>query len=153
EWDGPERRSRDPINQLGRSLNRLCLEASDPYEIVAHLEALGFSLTMVKARFGMTNHFELAQALYERTPRIRDRRRSRREAAGDWASPIAIGTAFVATFFMGTFGEPGMLIPAIVVLVWSQVAAALISRAEGELPPPEQRTVRSLVVQLGLVAL
>lgn len=153
QWSGPERRSSDPVNQLGRSLNRLCLEASDPYEIVAHLEALGLSPAVVRLRYGAANHFELAQALYRRTPRIRDRRPNQPGKANDWASPLAIGLAFVTTFFMGAFSQAGMLIPAIVVLVWSQVAASLLSRAQGELSPSEQQQVRSLVVQLGAVGI
>lgn len=153
QWSGTERRSEDPINQLGRSLNRLCLEASDPYEIVAHLEALGLSPAAVRARYGVSNHFELAQALYERTPRIRGRRVPRKTKASDWVTPFAIGLAFVTTFFMDAFGEIGMLIPAIVVLVWSQVAASLLSKAQGELPRSEQHELHSLVVQFGVLAI
>lgn len=152
EWPGEERRSRDPINQLGRSLNRLCLEATDPYEIVAHLEALGFHTPAVLARFGVSSHFELAHALYQRTPRIRNRGTVTKRAKNDWATPVAMALAFVTTYLMGAFNQATMLIPAIVVLVWSQVGAAIISKAQGELSPIEQRRVSALMVQLGAAA-
>lgn len=153
EWPGEERRSRDPINQLGRSLNKLCLEATDPYEIVAHLEALGFHTPAVLARFGFKSHFELAHALYHRTPRIRGNAYGTKAAQSDWVTPVAMALAFVATYFMGAFNQATMLIPAIVVLVWSQVGAAIIAKAQGELPTPEQHSVSSLMVQLGAAAL
>jgi hypothetical protein len=57
---GNERRSAHPINQLGRALDQLCLEASDPFEIAAHLEALGYNNANVAARYGVADHFELA---------------------------------------------------------------------------------------------
>lgn len=152
-WSGVERRSRHPIDQLGRSLNRLCLEASSPYEIVAHLEALGLNSPTALARFGVTSHFELAHALYERTPRIRERREPKRKTKRDWATPAAMGMAFVITFLLGAFSQVEMLAPAIVVLVWSQVGSALLMKARGELPRADQTGVLGLVVQLGLLAL
>lgn len=152
EWPGEERRSRDPINQLGRSLNRLCLEATDPYEIVAHLEALGFHTPGVLARFGVSSHFELAHALYQRTPRIRDQGAASTSARNDWRTPVAMVLAFVTTYYMGAFSQATMLIPAIVVLVWSQGGAAIIAKAQGELSSTEQRDVSALLVQIGALA-
>lgn len=152
-WVGPERRSRAPVDQLSRSLNILCLEASGPYEIVAHLEALGFNSATALARFGVSSHFELAHQLYERTPRIRSRQKAKRKRTADWATPVAMGLAFVATFLLGAFSQVEMLAPAMVILVWSQVGAALLQKAKGELPRPEQRTVLSLLVQTGVLAI
>lgn len=152
-WAGAERRSSDPIDRLGRSLNRLCLEASDPYEIVAHLEALGLNSPTALARFHVTSHFELAHALYERTPRIRERREPKRKDKRDWATPTAMGLAFVITYFQGAFSQVEMLAPAVVVLVWSQVGSALLMKAKGELPRADQRGALAVIVQLGLVAL
>lgn len=151
-WAGPERRSRDAVNDLGRSLNSLCLEASSPYEIVAHLEALGFNSATALERFGVSSHFELAHLLYERTPRIRSRPGVRKELTRDRATPVAMGLAFVATFLLGAFSQVEMLAPAMVILVWSQVGAALLLKAKGELQRSEQRRVLAFLVQLGLLA-
>lgn len=152
-WDGPERRSRAPVDQLGRSLNLLCLEASGPYEIVAHLEALGYNSASALARFGVSSHFELAHQLYERTPRIRDRYKVKRKRTGDWATPVAMGLAFVATFLLGAFSQVEMLAPAMVILVWSQVGAAVLQKAKGELLRTEQGVVLAFLVQLGILAI
>lgn len=153
EWAGKERRSRDPIDQLGRSLNQLCLEATDPYEIVAHLEALGFHTPAVLARFGVSNHFELAHALFERTPRIREQVTASKPPKNNWATPIAMALAFVTTYYMGAFAQATMLIPAMVVLVWSQVGAAIIAKAQGELSAQDQRKTYALMVQMGTLAI
>ncbi|GEM_PF-230092 len=67
-WTGRERRSADPVKQLARSLNQLCLEAVDPYEIAAHLESLGYNRYRVRQEFGMDGPFDLARRLYQLTP-------------------------------------------------------------------------------------
>jgi hypothetical protein len=152
-WTWDERRSQDPVNLLGRSLNRLCLEASDPYEIVAHLEALGFNSPTALARFGMTSHFELAHELFRRTPRIRERREPKKKSTRDLATPIAMGLAFVVTFVLGAFSQIAMLAPALVVLIWSQGGAALLMKARGELQTGERQDVLAALVQLGALAI
>lgn len=149
DWSGPERRSRDPINDLGRSLNSLCLEASSPYEIVAHLEALGLNSATALERYGVATHFELAHLLYERTPRIRNRSEMKSKTPRDWTTPVAMGVAFVVTFLLGAFSNVEMLAPALVILVWSQVSAALLEKSKGELQKGEQRQVLAFLVQLG----
>lgn len=152
EWPGEERRNRDPVSQLGRSLNRLCLEATDPFELVAHLEALGYHTPAVLARYGVRSHFDLAHALYQRTPRDHGHGGNIKKVKSDWATPGAMALAFVTTYYMGAFNQAAMLIPAIVVLVWSQMGAAVIAKAHGELSTHEQRSVSALVIQVGALA-
>lgn len=152
-WSWDERRSQDPVNLLGRSLNRLCLEASDPYEIVAHLEALGLNSPTALARFGMTSHFALAHELYERTPRIRERREPKKKSPRDLATPIAMGLAFVVTFLLGAFSQVAMLAPALVVLIWSQGGSALLMKARGEFQAGERQDVLAALIQIGAVVL
>lgn len=150
-WSGPERRSRDPINQLSRSFNRLCLEASDRFEIIANLEALGFNSPTALHRLGVDDHFELGNALYARTPRTFERKRPAVARDRDWLSPIAMVLALLVTFGLGAYSSSIELAPAIWVLVWSQVAAALLSKARGELDEDAYGPVLSLLLQLGLV--
>lgn len=150
-WSGPERRSRDPINQLSRSFNRLCLEASDRFEIIANLEALGFNSPTALRRLGVDDHFELGNALYARTPRTFERKRPALARDRDWLSPIAMVLALLVTFALGAYSTSIELAPAIWVLVWSQVAAALLSKAQGELDEDAHGPVLALLLQLGLV--
>ncbi len=150
-WGGDERRSKDPVDILSRSLNKLCLEASDPYEIVAHLEALGYNSATALERLGVSNHFELAQQLYHRTPKVRSRAAPKARVPPDWATPMAMVLSFVVTFLLGAIDRNLVLAPALVVLVWSQVGAALLARARGTLDTAGQAGVLAFLLQAGLV--
>lgn len=152
-WSGSERRSRDPVNQLSRSFNRLCLEASDRYEIVAHLEAMGYNTPAALSKLGVANHFELAEALYARTPRAFGHNWTVRVEAREWWGPIAMVLALVATFGLGAYATPLALIAATWVLVWSQVSAAVLSKAHGELEASRHPGVLAVLLWLGLVGL
>jgi hypothetical protein len=152
-WAGLERRSRDPVNQLARSFNRLCLEASDRYEIVANLEAMGYNTPSALAKLGVENHFALADALYARTPRAFGDHRPAHTERRDWWGPVAMVLALVATFGLGAYASPLALVAAGWVLVWSQVSAAMLSRAQGELGPDSQRQVLTVLMRAGLVGL
>ncbi len=149
-WDGPERRSRDPVDRLGRSLNRLCLEAADPYEIVANLEALGYNSVSAVRRVGATDKFALGEALFARTPKSRPRATPVRAADRDLASPLAMVAALAATLVLGTAAAQIPWAPVLFVLVWSQAAATLVSRAHGDLGPEGARDVLSVAVRFGV---
>lgn len=151
DWVGAERRSSDPVNQLGRSLNSLCLEATDRYEIVAHLEALGYNSPTALKRLGFDNHFDLASELFRRTPRRAVTRRVKSFREHDALTPIAMALTFVITFALGAFSSSAVLVPAILVLVWSQVGAALLAKAHGELELHRQPHVLALIMVLGLL--
>ncbi len=152
-WSGPERRSRDPINQLSRSFNRLCLEASDRFEIVAHLEALGFNSPSALAKLGVTDHFELATALYDRTPKTFEHKRTGTAYERDWVSPIAMVLTLIVTFVLGAFSTETILAPALWVLVWSQIASSLLSKAEAEIGTGKRLEVLGPLMLLGLAGL
>lgn len=66
-YNGYDRRSGDPLNQLGRHYNQVCIIAVDPLQIAAALEADSLDDT-VAARYGKVNIFELAEALYHKVP-------------------------------------------------------------------------------------
>jgi len=152
-WSGPERRSRDPIDQLSRSFNRLCLEASDRFEIVANLEALGFNSPSALSKLGVSDHFELAKDLYARTPTTFERRRPLAQPERDWLGPIAMVLALLVTFALGAYATTIQLAPAIWILTWSQVAAALLSRAAGEIGREEHDHVLAILMQLGAIGI
>ncbi len=67
-YRGPERRSEDPLNLLGRRLNAVCVEAVDPLQIAAALEADGLDDELVASTYSMASVFELAEHLYYRVP-------------------------------------------------------------------------------------
>lgn len=152
-WSGPERRSRDPIDQLSRSFNRLCLEASDRFEIVANLEALGFNSPSALSKLGVSDHFALAKDLYLRTPTTFERKRTVVKPERDWLGPIAMVLALLVTFVLGAFSTSLELAPAIWILTWSQIAAALLSKAAGEIDLEEHEKVLAILMQLGLVGI
>lgn len=150
-WGGAERRSQEPIDLLSRSLNGLCLEAVDQYEIVAHLEALGYNSAKALARLGIDDHFALARELYSRTPRVRKEREraARHPQFADFVTPLSMALAFVVTFMLGALDDQTSLAPAITVLAWSQFGAALIERARGALDARAQLSVIALCMQVG----
>jgi hypothetical protein len=152
-WSGPERRSQDPVDRLARSLNRLCLEATDAYEIVAHLEALGYNTPSALARIGAVDHFKLAEALYARTPKSFARQRPTVRHERNLAAPVAMVLALAVTFGLGAYATASALVAATWVLVWSQVSAALLGRAEGELGQTAQSKVLAVLLRLGLLGL
>lgn len=152
-WVGPERRSLDPVNQLARSLNQLCLEASDRFEIVAHLEALGLNSPEALEELGFDDPFDLARDLYARTPRAFTRQRCMVERHLGWLGPIAMVLTLAVTFPLGAFSGTQVLIPAIWVLLWSQLGATLLARAPGDLAAQAQDELLAIVMHVGLAVL
>jgi hypothetical protein len=152
-WTGPERRSQDPVNRLSRSFNRLCLEATDPYEIVAHLEALGYNTPSMLARLGMEDHFKLAEALYARTPKSFAQQRPDVLHERNWVGPVTMVMALVVTFGLGAYATANALLAATWVLIWSQASAALLSRAEGDLGRESRARVLTILLRVGVLGL
>jgi hypothetical protein len=66
---GRERRSGEALNRLARQHYNLCRNATDPFELAAQLESLGYNRYRVKREFGLRNTFELAERLFALTPR------------------------------------------------------------------------------------
>lgn len=64
-----ERRSPDPLNELGRRLNSACVMANHPLEIAAALESEGISDRIAHAAYGYPDVFSLAEELFRRIPR------------------------------------------------------------------------------------
>lgn len=153
DWSGPERRSRDPIDRLSRSLNRLCVEAADPYEIVAHLEALGLDGPEAQRTYGTRDHFALATALYERTPTRLARHRSTPVIDREAMAPIAMVITFVVTFALGVLADAMVLAPALWVLVWSQIGSSLLDRSHSELGEEDRAGVLAVLMRVGIIGI
>ena len=148
-----ERRNTGALSQLGRTLDRLCLEAADPFEIAAHLEALGYNNPSVTARYGVADHFELARELFYRTPRRLKLRRPKTALRRPYARQAVMVLTLFVTAAVGMVAGVAAWGPVVWLLVWSQLGGGLLNRAKGELAAPEQARVLSLVVLLGLAGL
>jgi hypothetical protein len=68
-YDGRERRSIDPLAALSREYDQLCVEATDPWEIAAGLEAAGVDDRRARREFGVASVFDLAIELFLNVPR------------------------------------------------------------------------------------
>jgi hypothetical protein len=66
---GRDRRSQAALYQLARQLYHVCRNAADPFELAAQLESLGYNRYRVTREFGLRTTFELAEQLFEVTPR------------------------------------------------------------------------------------
>jgi hypothetical protein len=69
-WTGPDtnRRSAEPIAELGRQHDVLCRQACDPLEIAAVLEAAGLDDRRSRSDFQAAGVFEVAEQLWSRVP-------------------------------------------------------------------------------------
>ena len=64
-----DRRSRCSVDVLSREHDALCLNATDPLEIAAGLEAAGISDRRARAAYDTATVFELAEQIYRQVPR------------------------------------------------------------------------------------
>ena len=64
----PERRSGDPLAVLSRQLNAACVQAVQPEELAAILEAEGYTDALIEARYGDQNVFACAERLFRMVP-------------------------------------------------------------------------------------
>lgn len=65
---GVERRSTDPLNQLGRQWDRVCRQAVAPGEIMVALEAAGLNDAIARERYGCADLLDCAERLYQLVP-------------------------------------------------------------------------------------
>jgi hypothetical protein len=152
-WRGFDRRSQDPIDRLGRAFNRLCLEATDRFEILAHLEALGYNDPAALESLGVDDRFELARRLYERTPTSFALRPPDRHQDRDRVGPAAMALTLGVTLVLGAYASTALIAPALWVLVWSQLGAAVLARADAIFERPVRARVLAALLQLGMVGL
>jgi hypothetical protein len=68
-YSGPERRSTQQFARLAREHDQLCIEACDPWEIAAGLEAAGVDDRRARAEFAVASVFDLAVELFGSVPR------------------------------------------------------------------------------------
>ncbi|MEZ4631324.1 MAG: hypothetical protein R2880_11540 [Deinococcales bacterium] len=145
-----DRRSQDPVNQLSRLLDTLCVEAASEHEIVAHLESLGYNSHRVQQEFNRENVFDLASEMFRRTPRkIREKSFASVEGRPLWLRHIIMLCAIIAALFMsGITGKAWVIL--LWVICWSFMGNFLIGKAPSERPESEHKAVTGAILYLGL---
>lgn len=144
----------EDLETLAQELAELLRQVSDPFELAAHLEVLGYNRYRVERTFGLPNTFALAQALFARA------RRDFRPKAKAPAVPGVLGLRHLAMALSlaGSLGvflqtqEVGWL-PALFLLTWSQLAARASLRAAVEMDQTGARRVVAALAWLGLLGL
>lgn len=150
-----ERRSGDPLNQLGRRLGHVGPEAVDPLEIAAHLEALTGSSDGLAREYGANSRFEVAQRLFERIPRraqvLAPPARHAHEDA--WQHQVAALLALIVTVLFAV--QASLATPAAVVglVIWSLMGSALLARSDAMLGPAQRPSTIGWWAQVGVLAL
>ncbi|GLV48801.1 hypothetical protein TJA_19040 [Thermus sp. LT1-2-5] len=140
------------LQDLARSLQDLLAQVSDPYELAAHLEVLGYNRYRVERLFDLPSTFALAQALFALAQRdFRPRAKAPRPRGGLGLRHLAVALTLLGTLvaFQGA-GEVGWL-PALFLLAWSQLAARGALKAAVELAPGEVPSVHTAFAWLGVV--
>ena len=156
-WFGEERRSADSLNQLARSLYSVCREATDPLELAAHLEAIGFNNYRVQREFGMGTPFELAEELFLLTPRKPVVRRHRAKHLNlTWLRQLTLLAGILVTLGLQTQANELGWGAVVFLVAWSVVGSRLIDLASTSLKEPQIRALLGVLVltgALGLLAL
>ncbi|MFK7604294.1 hypothetical protein ACI3L1_19050 [Deinococcus sp. SM5_A1] len=67
-YPGPNRRSANPLNELGRQWDDICKQAVAPGEIMVALEAAGYNDDTARERYGCIDLLDCAEQLYMRVP-------------------------------------------------------------------------------------
>lgn len=141
----------DALDVFSRSVMKtICYEASDEFELVAHLEALGYNSYRTKEEFGLDNNFELAAEIFKRT--------NRKSKPKSFYSPLqdlkkqqlVLLVAIIIT--MVTFLQVSVnWIIMIWIISWSFIGNSFIASAIREWNNEEVKKVLSATLYLGLL--
>jgi hypothetical protein len=140
------------LSELAHALRGLLSQVSDPYELAAHLEVLGYNRYRVERLFGLPNTFALAQALFalaQRDFRPKAKPPKPRGTLGPRHLAVALTLGGTLVVFWST-GSVGWL-SALFLLTWSQLVARTSFRAAVELETPEAEEVLNLMAWVGVL--
>lgn len=152
---GSERRSIDPLNQLGRRLGPVGPQAVHPLEIAAHLEALTGSSDALAKEHGANDRFEVAQRLFERIPRRAQVLAPplRRAPEDAWQHQVASLLALVVTLLFAVQASPATPVAVVGLVIWSMTGSALLARSDAMLGPAQRRSTIGWWALAGVLAL
>ncbi|GAA5334048.1 MULTISPECIES: hypothetical protein [Thermus] len=148
----PPPRNPQGLSELAHTLKDLLSQISDPYELAAHLEVLGYNRYRVERLFGLPSTFALAQALFALAQRDFQPRPKPPRPRGT-LGPRHLAVALTLGGTLVTFWNSGSLgwLTALFLLAWSQLAARVSFRAAVELEPPEAKGVLGLLAWVGVL--
>ncbi len=154
EWFGAERRRQDLLGALSRELFELSKEAVDPFELAAHLEALGFDNERVQLEFALPSTFALARQLFHMTPRQPNLKRRPLLAM----PRLGVRQLMIVAAILGTIAlQQSSLLPHWLVtlwlITWSIASSYLINKTLFSLKKEDKRAVFTAVLFVGLAGI
>lgn len=142
------------LETLARELKDLARQATDPYELAAHLEVLGYNRYRVQKTFGLPDTFALARTLFA----LWDRDTQPRTRVPRVEKSLHLRHLAVALTLLGTLlvflplAQVGWL-AALFLLAWSQLAARVGQRVAVRLEGARAERVLAATLWLGLLGL
>ena len=154
EWYGVEKRRTDLLGRLNRELFEVSKEATDPYELAAHLEALGFNSERVSREFSLPSTFELARLLFQMSPRKPElRRRSYIQLPSLGWRQVLILAAIMSTLVLAQSSASSQWLMTLWLITWSIASGSVLTRAKEKLNATRQRSVFALVMLTGFIGI
>ncbi len=151
---GSNERSLRPINRLARSMFDITKNATDVYEIAAHLEAIGYNGYRVKREFGMDNPFELAREIQNITPAQKTEDYFWQKTFNTmWLKQLTILLAIFATIIIQIDSVPQNWLTIIWLIIWSVIGSKLVNKMHTELSLENSGRILAILSFLGFVGL
>ena len=148
---------RDALGRLAQDLNALIHNAADPFELAAHLEALGYNNKRTAEEFNLPTPFALARKLFHGTDRRPDliRRNPTRRLQLGWQQAL-IGLTVMSTLLLMSTELAQVSFFALLslwLITWSVTGTRMIYLAKQDLRLTKQRAVFTLLVLIGLAGI
>lgn len=153
-WSSKERRDAKPFGQLARKLYDISRNASDPFELAAHLEALGYNNKRTSEEFGVETPFALARQLFYASPR--------RPELG-FQNPLinlklgwyqlSLVVTIMATIGLHQSTLASNWIITLWLITWSIVSTSLVYRAQNDLKIKRREGLFTALLGLGAAGL
>ncbi len=151
---GSNERSLRPINKLARSIFDITKNATDVYEIAAHLEAIGYNSYRVKREFGMDNPFELAREIQDITPVQKTEDYFWQKTFNTmWLKQLTILLAIFATIVIQINSVPQNWLTIIWLIIWSVIGSKLVNKMHAELSLENSGRILAILSFWGFIGL
>ncbi len=149
---------RDALGQLANDLNALIHNAADPFELAAHLEALGYNNKRTADEFNLPTPFALARKLFYSTERRPDLIKGHSVQHFDlaWRQLAIALTLFTSILLVATnlvLGPTMFVLLTLWLIVWSVTSTRLIYQAKQDLRLTEQKATFTSLIMLGLAGI
>lgn len=151
---GENQRSFRPINILARKMFDITKNATDVYEIAAHLEAIGYNSYRVKREFGIDNPFELAREIQNLTPnQITEDYFWKKTFNATWLKQFTILLAIFATIILQINSVPQNWLTIVWLIIWSVIGSKLVNKMHSELSLDNSGRILAILSFWGFIGL